>query len=196
MTKYHAQRGTVQQQSIQQSSVQQPTVLQSPIGQQLSLNPRTLAEQVFERYAQRAHQVEERRRRAELAMQQFGTAGRDPERIGVIAGLLANQPAWKPFLLLARLNNNWDQIVGALIGQHTTVDSYHDGVLVVRAQSPVWVTQLTYLIPQLQQKIQQELPGLPLDEVKVTGPGVQRRRGRYTGGRYDQQGTNRYGGAW
>ena len=150
-----------------------------PIAQVLHLDQRKLAAQVFERYAQRAQLYEERRKRAQLAIEQFGAPGRDPEQLGNVLQTLAGQSAWRPHLLLAQLNNHWDQVVGKQIAQYSRVDSYVDGVLTIRANSPVWVSQLTYLVPQIEQTIAKKLEDLPLEKVQITGPGVGRKRSRY-----------------
>ena len=40
----------------------------------------------------------------------------------------------------------------------------------IRAESTVWATQLTYLIPQLTDTIRRNLKGLTITEIRVTGP--------------------------
>lgn len=150
-----------------------------PIDQMLQLDPRKLATQIFDRYAQRAQLYEQRRKRAQLAMEQFGQPGRDPQAVGDVLESFAQHSAWKPYLLLAQLNNHWDSVVGKQVADNSHVDSYIDGVLTIRANSPVWVTQLTYLVPQIEQTIANKLEGLPLEKVQVTGPGVGRKRSRY-----------------
>ena len=43
-------------------------------------------------------------------------------------------------------------------------------MLIVRAQSTVWATQLSYLIPQLKEKINNNLENIEIKEIKVIGP--------------------------
>ena len=73
-------------------------------------------------------------------------------------------------LKLAQLRNHWDQVVGQAIASHSAVADFTDGVLTIRAESTVWATQLTYLIPQLTDTIRRNLKGLTITEIRVTGP--------------------------
>ena len=73
---------------------------------------------------------------------------------------------------LAQLRNHWDQVVGEAIANHSAVADFTDGVLTIRAESTVWATQLTYLIPQLTDTIRRNLKGLTINEIRVTGPAV------------------------
>ena len=62
---------------------------------------------------------------------------------------------------------------------HSTVAGFTDGVLTIRAESAVWATQLTYMLPQLTSTIRDRLKGLDIGEIRVTGPQSGFRRGRY-----------------
>ena len=59
---------------------------------------------------------------------------------------------------------------GQAIASHSAVADFTDGVLTIRAESTVWATQLTYLIPQLTDTIRRNLKGLTITEIRVTGP--------------------------
>ncbi|MBT1166607.1 DUF721 domain-containing protein [Bifidobacterium simiarum] len=141
-----------------------------PIAETLRLDPRKLEATVFERYTNRAAGIAKRRARAEQAWLNFGKPGRDPHTLGSVLDGLAANGNWRPHLLVAQLGRHWDQVVGRNIARHSRVASYANGVLTIRAESPVWATQLTYMIPQLQAKIADRLPGMPLDRIIVTGP--------------------------
>ena len=45
-----------------------------------------------------------------------------------------------------------------------------DGVLTIGTESQVWATQLTYLIPQLEDTIRRNLEGLTVERIRVVGP--------------------------
>lgn len=60
--------------------------------------------------------------------------------------------------------------MGQAIASHSAVADFTDGVLTIRAESTVWATQLTYLIPQLTDTIRRNLKGLTITEIRVTGP--------------------------
>ena len=79
---------------------------------------------------------------------------------------------WAANMKLAQLRNHWDQVVGEAIANHSAVADFTDGVLTIRAESTVWATQLTYLIPQLTDTIRRNLKGLTINEIRVTGPAV------------------------
>lgn len=141
-----------------------------PIATTLRLDQRTLPAQVFAALDRRALRMRDRKARAEEAWNSFGKPGRDPNRLGSVASLLAADGDWTPHLKIAQLNNHWDQVVGPAVAAHSLVDGFVDGVLVIRADSPAWTTQLTYLIPQLERTIRERLAGLDIRGIRVTGP--------------------------
>lgn len=157
--------------------------MKQPIAEQLGLDPRRLPAEVFERFTQRRFSRASRLRKAEQAWLNFGKPGRDPSRLGSVADALSVSGNWGPHLKLAQLENHWDDVVGPGIAMHSRPAGYANGVLTIRAESTVWATQLTYLIPQLRAKIAERLAGLPIEKVVVTGP----QSGRF--------GYRRYGGA-
>lgn len=146
--------------------------MKPPITVTLKLNQSTLPAQVFERYARREDSRKIRRMRAELAWENFGKPGRDPAKLGGVAAAIAKNGNWIPHLKISQLNNHWDQVVGPAIAQHSRVVSFRDGVLTIGAESQVWATQLTFLIPQLTATITEKLEGLPIRDIRVSGPSV------------------------
>lgn len=158
--------------------------MRPPIVEILRLDQRKLPAEVFQRVASRAGLRRDRRRRAEDAWESFGKPGRDPSAFSGVLGAIVQGGGWTPHLKVARLGAHWDQVVGDLIAQHSQVADFRDGVLTIRADSPVWATQLTYLVPQLKDTIGRRLDGLEIREIRVAGPPQQGgHRGRY-GRRY------------
>lgn len=151
-----------------------------PIDETLRLDRRKLPAEVFERFTHRRFSRRARAERAEKAWESFGKPGRDPSRLMAVADVLAIRGNWGPHLKLAQLEYHWDEVVGPGIAAHSRPAEYADGVLTIRAESTVWATQLTYLIPQLQAKIAERLVGLPVERVQVTGP----RTSSFAGARY------------
>lgn len=98
--------------------------------------------------------------------------GRDPVKLGGVATVIAKNGNWMPYLKISQLNNHWDQVVGPGVAQHSHVVSLRDGVLTIAAESQVWATQLTFLIPQLTDTITRKLEGLPITDIRVRGPSV------------------------
>ena len=144
--------------------------MKPPITVTLKLDQRTLPAQVFERYARREDSRKIRAIRAELAWENFGKPGRDPAELGSVMTTIAGNGVWTANMKLAQLRNHWDQVVGQAIASHSAVADFTDGVLTIRAESTVWATQLTYLIPQLTDTIRRNLKGLTITEIRVTGP--------------------------
>ena len=104
------------------------------------------------------------------AIENFGKPGRDPAELGSVMTTIAGNGVWAANMKLAQLRNHWDQVVGQAIASHSAVADFTDGVLTIRAESTVWATQLTYLIPQLTDTIRRNLKGLTITEIRVTGP--------------------------
>lgn len=45
-----------------------------------------------------------------------------------------------------------------------------NGVLTIHAKSPSWTTQLTFMLPELREKVLERLDGLDIHDIRVTGP--------------------------
>ena len=72
----------------------------------------------------------------------------------------------------------WPEIVGEDMARHAEPTSLRAGVLKVRTDSPVWATELGYLVTELKTRLNEALGSEVVNEVRVwTGPGkVQPRR--------------------
>lgn len=140
------------------------------VTERLHIDERLLPSEVFERFAKRGNVRRDRQRARELAWENFGKPGRDPAGLASVLGDIAKNGVWIRNMKLAQLRNHWDQVVGEGIALHSVVASFADGVLIIRAESTVWATQLTYLIPQLTDTIRQRMAGLDIRQIKVTGP--------------------------
>ena len=158
--------------------------MKPPVVVTLHLDQRKLPAEIFDRFAARAGVFRDRRQREEDAWESFGKPGRDPDKLGGVLSALANRGGWVPNLKIAQLRNHWDQVVGQGVAQHSQVVGFAEGILTIRAESTVWATQLTYLMPQLSATIRTRLRGLDISEIRVTGPHAQSfGRGRMGGGR-------------
>lgn len=151
-----------------------------PTVEKLKINQSALPSVIYQRYRRLFKVKKDWAVINEKARDSFGQKGRDPQDLArAFDKLFSSQGGvWKINMMIARLHNQWDQVVGPLNASHSRVASYSDGLLVVAADSPVWANQLTYLAPQIRKKVRKKLPGLPVDEVKITGP--QARRSRYS----------------
>ncbi|MFT8639509.1 DUF721 domain-containing protein [Bifidobacterium sp.] len=152
----------------------------TPIDLLLHLNVSKLPEQTFRPFAMRGMSVRRLRERSKEAWWNFGKPGRDPNRLGGVLEQIAEQSHWVPHLKIAQLERNWNDVVGPAIASHSHVVSYNRGILTIQASSTVWATQLSYLIPQLQDTIAERLEGLPIERIEVTGPhSYSFRRGKF-----------------
>lgn len=143
----------------------------------LHLNQRRLPAEVFDRLMARSDSRRDRERKAEEAWENFGKPGRDPDTLGGVLGTIAGESHWVPHLKVAQLRTQWNLVVGDAIAAHSQVADFRDGVLTIRAESPVWATQLNYLVPQLTATIRERLAGLDIERIQVTGP--RQSQGRY-----------------
>ncbi|MBF0439515.1 MAG: DUF721 domain-containing protein [Magnetococcales bacterium] len=71
-----------------------------------------------------------------------------------VAGKLLDHPNSKATLL----SRNWHQAVGGYLSKHTEPLKLQNGILTVRVDSSAWLTELTFLTPEILQKLQNILP--------------------------------------
>jgi predicted nucleic acid-binding Zn ribbon protein len=81
---------------------------------------------------------------------------------------LARRPGWSERLGAARVQAAWADIVGDELRTHCEPVRLAGRVLVVRAESPVWATQLRYLTTQLIERTDAVLGQGSVREVNVT----------------------------
>ena len=68
--------------------------------------------------------------------------------------------------------SRWQRIVGDGVAAHAKPSSLREGVLRVRADSPVWATEISYLAPEIQRRANEEAGVVVVKEVRVWwGPG-------------------------
>jgi predicted nucleic acid-binding Zn ribbon protein len=69
--------------------------------------------------------------------------------------------------VIARVGAMWEDVVGPVLAQHTSVRSLRDGICTVVVDGPAWATQLRYLAGDLVDRVGSALgPGVVL-EVRV-----------------------------
>lgn len=112
--------------------------------------------------------------------------GGDPKAFGsAIRDLLAAR-GWEERAAVGGVFGRWPQIVGPELAEHTTPQTFEDGVLVIAADSTSWATQVRLLAPNLVKRLNEELGHGTVQRVKVVGPSSGQRgsgRLRVTGGR-------------
>ncbi|MBF0212721.1 MAG: DUF721 domain-containing protein [Magnetococcales bacterium] len=71
-----------------------------------------------------------------------------------VAGRLLDHPSGKG----SRLTREWRLVVGGVLAAHSEPVRLQNGVLTVRVDSPVWMSELSFLTPELLKKLQEKLP--------------------------------------
>jgi predicted nucleic acid-binding Zn ribbon protein len=80
-----------------------------------------------------------------------------PPALGALVQSLRSRRGWEARLRGARIHQAWSEIAGEELARHVTPVRLAGGVLVVRAESPAWATQVSYLAPQLLQRANEVL---------------------------------------
>lgn len=99
-----------------------------------------------------------------------GRDGRDPSTLGDTMARLAAERGWETELSVGGVVGRWREVVGRQVADHCTPEAFEEGVLVVRADSTSWATNLTLLVPQLLSRLAVDLGPDVVTEVRVVGP--------------------------
>jgi hypothetical protein len=100
----------------------------------------------------------------------------DPRPLSDLLGPAAKSFGLEDPRAVASLWRRWAEVVGDHIAAHAEPTSLREGVLKVRADSPVWATEITYLAEEIRAAIERELgPGSVRSVTVWTGPGTGRR---------------------
>lgn len=114
-----------------------------------------------------------RSRRSRGGDQEWSAAGpsaRDPVSAGAVLDDLVQRGGWSDRLSVHAVTGRWPQIVGEVLAEHATVESFHDAVLVVRCDSTAWATQVRLLSSQLLARLADEVGTGVVRKVDVKGP--------------------------
>lgn len=95
---------------------------------------------------------------------------RDPQPLGRLASRLVTDRGWSDRLAGGHVFSRWATLVGSDVAEHTTPTSLDDGVLMVRADSTAWATQLRLLQRQLLKRIADGVGHGVVRQIKVQGP--------------------------
>lgn len=126
-----------------------------------------------------------RPRRRRLAGE-AGTSGpraddRDPQAFGAGLERLVNERGWQVDVAVGAVLGRWPRVVGAQVAEHCEPVSFADGVLVVRADSTAWATQVRLLVPTMLSRLAEEVGEGVVEQLHVRGPAAPTwRRGQRT----------------
>lgn len=104
--------------------------------------------------------------------------GRDPQRVSDVLARLLHERDWVADVSVGGVIGRWRDVVGDQVADHCTPETFEDKVLVVRADSTAWATQVRLLVPRLLERLGQEVGEGVVETVTVLGPaGPSFRRG-------------------
>lgn len=96
--------------------------------------------------------------------------GRDPVLMSDTLSRLAAERGWSEPLSVGGVVGRWREVVGDDVAEHCVPETFEDGLLVVRADSTTWATNLRLLAPQLLARLADEVGADVVTEVRVLGP--------------------------
>jgi predicted nucleic acid-binding Zn ribbon protein len=99
-----------------------------------------------------------------------GPSARDPQLLSDVVGRLLQAKGWREEVSVGGVIGRWREVVGDDIADHCTPETFEDKVLVVRASSTAWATQVRLLTPMLLRRLAEEIGDGVVDDVKVLGP--------------------------
>jgi predicted nucleic acid-binding Zn ribbon protein len=99
-----------------------------------------------------------------------GRDGRDPRLVGENLAALLRDRGWVQDVSVGGVIGRWSEVVGKEISDHCAPESFEDGVLLVRADSTAWASNLKVLASQLLRRLADDVGEGVVREVKVLGP--------------------------
>lgn len=110
--------------------------------------------------------------------EQGGSAGsgrgacdaRDPSLLGDQMDRLLLDRGWKVDVAVGSVMGRWPSIVGVEVAEHCTPVTFSDGVLIVRADSTAWATQLRLMSSTILTRLETEVGKEVVTELRVKGP--------------------------
>ncbi len=111
-----------------------------------------------------------KRRTKDIPAAHRSDAGRDPQRLGDQLDRFVADRGWGGDVAVGAVIGRWPQIVGPEVSSHCAPVEFRDGVLVVRADSSAWATQLRLLSSSLLARLATDVGEGTVLEIKVVGP--------------------------
>jgi predicted nucleic acid-binding Zn ribbon protein len=94
----------------------------------------------------------------------------DPQLFAAALEALVAQRGWTLPAAVVGVLDRWAEIVGADIAARTEPESFAEGVLVVRAASTAWATQLRLIAPDIVRLLNLELGHGSVTRIDIRGP--------------------------
>ncbi|MBM7824438.1 putative nucleic acid-binding Zn ribbon protein [Arcanobacterium pluranimalium] len=98
---------------------------------------------------------------------------RDPKPLSILLQATVKERGWGSQLDVASVAARWPQLVGETVAANCVVESFdHNGVLILRARTVSWETQMRALAATLDMRLAQELGEGVVKEIIINGPHV------------------------
>lgn len=98
------------------------------------------------------------------------SGSRDPVALGeALEGVIADQ-GWTTEVSVHLLLGRWAHLVGPANAEHSKPESFSAGVVVIRADSTAWASQLRLMTPQLLAKLNAALGDGTISRITIKGP--------------------------
>lgn len=95
---------------------------------------------------------------------------RDPMLLGDSIGEVLGDRGWHQVSALATLQATWAEVVGDDLANHLTIETIDDRVLLLRADSTAWATQVELMLPTLTEQVKNAVGVEAVKAVRVRGP--------------------------
>jgi predicted nucleic acid-binding Zn ribbon protein len=99
-----------------------------------------------------------------------GRDGRDPSLLGDQMDRLLLDRGWNVDVAVGSVMGRWPAIVGTEVAEHCTPVTFNDGVLILRADSTAWATQLRLMSSSILGRLETEVGKDAVSELRVQGP--------------------------
>lgn len=96
--------------------------------------------------------------------------GRDPLSIGSIVHVVAQDMGWTVQLEQTLVVQEWPELVGKDIADHTEVQSVEGGILHIQCDSTAWATELRRLRLDIVTKLLKAYPDAGITDIVFHGP--------------------------
>lgn len=99
----------------------------------------------------------------------FG-AGRDPRAMNDNVTALLRRMGWTENIEVAAVTARWREVIGDQIADHCEPVSFEKGVLLLRASSSAWATQMQLMSGQVRHRLNEEFGREVVKELRFIGP--------------------------
>lgn len=99
----------------------------------------------------------------------FG-AGRDPRAMDANVAAFLRRMGWTENIEVAAVTARWREVIGDQIADHCEPVTFEEGVLLLRASSSAWATQLQLMSGQVRHRLNEEFGREVVKELRFIGP--------------------------